>query len=51
MPLIYWTEILKHYHYVGNVIFWMSIALGQPFLSVIYYRDYLAHTGLPPSIH
>jgi hypothetical protein len=45
------TEILKQYHYIGNIIFWMSIALGQPFMTVMYYRDYLAHTGLPPTIN
>jgi len=44
IALIFITEKLKNYHYAGNIIFWLSISLGQPFLTVLYYRDYLAST-------
>eukprot|EP01125_Pyxidicula_operculata_P011968 TRINITY_DN3921_c0_g2_i2.p1 TRINITY_DN3921_c0_g2~~TRINITY_DN3921_c0_g2_i2.p1 ORF type:complete len:434 (-),score=42.01 TRINITY_DN3921_c0_g2_i2:92-1393(-) len=41
VPLIKITDTFKKKHYVGNIIFWCSIVLGQPFLIFMYYRDYL----------
>jgi len=41
VPLIVITEKFKHHHYTGNIIFWTSIALGQPFIVMMYYRDYV----------
>jgi len=44
IPLIYITEPWKRHHYVGNIIFWFSIVLGQPFLVLLYYRDWVQST-------
>jgi len=41
VPLVAITEVLKHHHYTGNIIFWTSIALGQPFIVMLYYRDFV----------
>jgi diacylglycerol O-acyltransferase-1 len=50
VPLVLATDGLKTYHYLGNIIFWLSIALGQPFLIVWYYRDYMIKHGLTPNL-
>lgn len=41
LPGVYLTRSLRHYHYVGNLLFWFSIVLGQPFIAMLYYRAYL----------
>eukprot|EP01128_Nolandella_sp_AFSM9_P001109 TRINITY_DN11226_c0_g1_i1.p1 TRINITY_DN11226_c0_g1~~TRINITY_DN11226_c0_g1_i1.p1 ORF type:complete len:440 (-),score=59.38 TRINITY_DN11226_c0_g1_i1:94-1380(-) len=42
LPAVYLTRPLKHYHYAGNILFWISIVVGQPFIAMLYYRAYLA---------
>lgn len=39
IPLIYMTNRLKG-NQIGNVLFWFSIVLGQPFLILMIYRDW-----------
>jgi len=41
IPLVFITEKIKHHHYAGNIIFWFSIVLGQPFIVLMYYRGYI----------
>jgi len=48
IPLIYITEPWKSHHYVGNIIFWFSIVLGQPFLVLMYYRDWVQSSYIKP---
>lgn len=45
LPLIHITERLKGKH-VGNVIFWVSIMLGQPFIVMTMYRYKQRSLGL-----
>jgi diacylglycerol O-acyltransferase-1 len=45
VPLIKMTNWLKG-HQLGNVIFWFSIVLGQPFIVLLMYRGwYQRHYG------
>jgi len=41
VPLVALTELIQHHHYTGNIIFWFSIVLGQPFIIMMYYRDFV----------
>eukprot|EP01130_Rhizamoeba_saxonica_P010707 TRINITY_DN4412_c0_g1_i1.p1 TRINITY_DN4412_c0_g1~~TRINITY_DN4412_c0_g1_i1.p1 ORF type:complete len:304 (-),score=21.72 TRINITY_DN4412_c0_g1_i1:25-936(-) len=41
VPLVVITEKFKDHHYTGNIMFWISIVLGQPFLILLYYRDFV----------
>lgn len=45
LPLIRMTGYLKG-NQMGNIIFWVSIVIGQPFIVLMMYRDwYLRHNG------
>eukprot|EP01094_Clydonella_sp_ATCC50884_P024307 TRINITY_DN6059_c0_g1_i2.p1 TRINITY_DN6059_c0_g1~~TRINITY_DN6059_c0_g1_i2.p1 ORF type:complete len:459 (+),score=174.76 TRINITY_DN6059_c0_g1_i2:170-1378(+) len=44
VPLVYITQGMKN-NQAGNVIFWLSITLGQPFAILMYYRDYVQLTS------
>jgi len=41
VPLIVLTEPFKKHHYIGNIIFWFTVVLGQHFLIMLYYRDWV----------
>eukprot|EP01120_Amphizonella_sp_Union-15-10_P004683 TRINITY_DN15341_c0_g1_i1.p1 TRINITY_DN15341_c0_g1~~TRINITY_DN15341_c0_g1_i1.p1 ORF type:complete len:218 (-),score=33.00 TRINITY_DN15341_c0_g1_i1:24-677(-) len=32
---------------LGNIVFWFSIVIGQPFLILMYYRDYIKLSSAP----
>jgi diacylglycerol O-acyltransferase 1 len=40
VPLIWYTRRLQG-NQTGNVLFWVSITLGQPLSVLMYYRDYI----------
>jgi len=40
VPLVYLTKSLQG-NQIGNVIFWVSISLGQPFSVLMYYKDFI----------
>jgi len=49
VPLIILTDPIKQYAYLGNIIFWFSIFVGQPFITFMYYHAYLTQQGLAVS--
>lgn len=45
VPLVYITQGMRDKQ-AGNVIFWLSITLGQPFAILMYYRDYVLQSSV-----
>jgi diacylglycerol O-acyltransferase-1 len=46
IPLSLLTRAMTRTRHWGNLVFWVSILLGQPFLIMMYYRDwYVGHVA------